>query len=155
MILQYDFCCFVGRELFGLCTGKTGGDSSSLNVDGLKRSHDSFMSGHGVTTELSLSLWNVMLNIKITTVKAQISHRNCSTCIYHQDYYQNLHSCASTLALYIIVLMPVCFWMYLHSVSNMWFGGSRLYVSDSDVGVWCDIHVGGIVWSVKAFHNHA
>lgn len=36
----------------------------------------------------------------------------------------------------------------------MWFGGSRLYVSDWDVGVRCDIYVGVIVWSVKAFHNH-
>lgn len=36
----------------------------------------------------------------------------------------------------------------------LWFGGSRLYVSDWDVGVRCDIYVGVIVWSVKAFHNH-
>ncbi len=28
-------------------------------------------------------------------------------------------------------------------------------MSDWDVGVQCDIYVGVIVWSVKAFHNHA
>lgn len=33
----------------------------------------------------------------------------------------------------------------------MWFRGIRVYVSDWDMGVRCDIYVGVIVWSVKAF----
>lgn len=33
----------------------------------------------------------------------------------------------------------------------MWFRGIRVYVSDRDMGARCDIYVGVIVWSVKAF----
>lgn len=79
----------------------------------------------------------------IDTVQISISSMPCKT---FADFKHSL----CLLACICLIFVDVC-----TQRSSMCFRGSMLYVSgwDKARGVWCDIYVGVIVWSVKTFHN--